>query len=106
MTDQTGAVLSPAKRVIYHDSVTGQFVSPEYAAIHPDTTQRQVVDVPPIGDPLGDAIAVVTTLTDSVPAWTVRIAGGIEITGTDPVLMAHQAADAARKIMGDIDGSA
>lgn len=36
--------LGKKARVVFRSSVTGRFVSKEYAVDHPDTTQREKVD--------------------------------------------------------------
>jgi hypothetical protein len=35
------------RRVVYEDAVTGQFVTPKYAADHPDTTIKRHLPVEP-----------------------------------------------------------
>jgi hypothetical protein len=84
----------------YHDSSTGQFVSKATADADPGGTQFVSNSKP---DRLGELIAEITTLTESLPSWRVVIAG-VEITGIDPVDMAERMAIEVRARVGGDDG--
>ena len=45
MEDNIPTPKTPPRKVVYRDSVDGQFVTQKYAEQHPRTTERQHVDI-------------------------------------------------------------
>lgn len=86
---------------VHRDSVSGAFVSAEYAEANPDTTQSDWIEFGLATSRLEAVTKEIVQLTESRPSWTVTVAGGIVETGTDPTDVLERALIRAQALVDE-----
>lgn len=87
-----------SEQMRYRDWGTGEFVTAEYAAEHPDTTGPDTFAAP---SQLHKTLARITELTDSQVTFTGHGPAGITETGVDPEDVADRILRRVEALMGE-----